>query len=314
MAFERVAILSIGEMGYHWARLLSSRGVEVLSYLGGRSEATQRRAAAAGVRQVKSMAQLVAEADLVVSIVVPFAALRVASSVAKALLKTPKPGLLFLDANAISPITAARIERVLEHAGASFVDGAIIGSASRLEEKAVVYVSGPQAERIKALGACGLKIEVLGREIGQASAFKILYAGLSKGLQGLFVELLLGARKYGLLDELIARYHKSYPGLLDGVAHSIAALTVHGARRAEEMVELAKTMRAKGLQPVMAPATRRVLAAIGALELGRLSGERAGSLPELLDVLLDNGLLQMTGGKRKAASTEDFSFAQQRGG
>src|SRR5512134_1467992 len=111
MAFQRIAILSIGEMGYQWARLLFSRGVEVLSYLKGRSEATHRRAAEAGVKVLPSMKQLVAEADLIVSIVVPFAAPRVAASLAKTLLKTPKQGVLFLDANAISPITAEEIDR-----------------------------------------------------------------------------------------------------------------------------------------------------------------------------------------------------------
>ena len=315
MSFQRIAILSIGEMGYQWARLLSSRGVEVLSYLKGRSEATHRRAAEAGVKVLPSMKQLVAEADLIVSIVVPFAAPRVAASLAKTLLKTPKQGVLFLDANAISPITAELIDRVLKPVGVSFVDGCIIGGATKLEERAVIYVSGPEAEKIKGLEAFGLHVEVLGSNIGQASAFKILYAGLSKGLQGLFVELLLGAQKYGLLEEMIQRYNKSHPGLVDGVGHSIAALTVHGARRAEEMVELTKTLRAKGLQPIMAPATRRVLASIGALNLGKISGGETGeSLREVLDVLLENGLLQDVNGKRTVKETESLELEQQRGG
>ena len=314
MAFQRIAILSIGEMGYHWARLLSSRGVEVLSYLKGRSEATHRRAAEAGVKLVPTMKQLVAESDLIVSIVVPFAAPRVAASLAKTLAQTPKRGVLFLDANAISPITAQEIDRMLKPVGVSFVDGCIIGGASKLG-RAVIYVSGPEAEKIKGLEAFGLNVEVLGPEIAQASAFKILYAGLSKGLQALLVELLLGAQKYGLLDELVQRYGKSHPGLVDGVGHTIAALTVHGARRAEEMVELIKTLRAKGLKPVMAPATRRVLASIGALNLGKLSaGQKEENLREVLGVLLENGLLQEVNGKRAVEEKDSFVLEQPRGG
>jgi len=313
MAFQRIAILSIGEMGYHWARLLSSRGVEVLSYLKGRSEATHRRAAEAGVRLVPTMKQLVAESDLIVSIVVPFAAPRVAASLAKTLAQTPKPGVLFLDANAISPITAQEIDRMLKPAGVSFVDGCIIGGASKLG-RAVIYVSGPEAEKIEGLEAFGLNVEVLGPDIAQASAFKILYAGLSKGLQALLVELLLGAQKYGLLDELVQRYGKSHPGLVDGVGRTIAALTVHGARRAEEMVELVKTLRAKGLRPIMAPATRRVLASIGALNLGKLSdGGREESLREVLAVLLENGLLQDGHGPTMTQERKNFELHHQRG-
>jgi 3-hydroxyisobutyrate dehydrogenase-like beta-hydroxyacid dehydrogenase len=314
MAFQRVAILSIGEMGYHWARLLSSRGVEVLTYLRGRSEATHKRAEGAGVRVLPSMKQLVSEADLIVSIVIPSAAPRVAASVAKTLGKTPKQGVLFVDANAISPITAEQIDRTFKPAGVSFVDGCIIGSATRLEDRAIVYVSGPEAETIKGLEAFGLRVEVLGPSIGQASAFKILYAGLTKGLQSLLVELLLGAQKYGLLEELIQRYNKSHPGLVDGVGHSIAGLTVHGARRAEEMVELTKTMRAKGLQPIMAPAARRVLAGIGRLRLGEgASRERAESLREALDLFLRHGLLQTSRSSIEKRRAESFELNPQRG-
>jgi 3-hydroxyisobutyrate dehydrogenase-like beta-hydroxyacid dehydrogenase len=32
MAFQRIGILSIGEMGYHWARVLTGHGVRVLTY------------------------------------------------------------------------------------------------------------------------------------------------------------------------------------------------------------------------------------------------------------------------------------------
>ncbi|TAJ85415.1 6-phosphogluconate dehydrogenase, partial [bacterium] len=87
MAFQRIGILSIGEMGYHWARLLASHGVEVLTYSKGRSEVTSKRAENAGARSVPSLARLVSESDLVVSVVVPSAAKRVAAKVAKALIK-----------------------------------------------------------------------------------------------------------------------------------------------------------------------------------------------------------------------------------
>jgi prephenate dehydrogenase len=43
MAFERIGILSIGEMGYHWAKILTGRGVEVLTYAKDRSETTRKR-------------------------------------------------------------------------------------------------------------------------------------------------------------------------------------------------------------------------------------------------------------------------------
>src|SRR5215813_11243899 len=108
MAFERIGILSIGEMGYHWAKILTGRGVEVLTYAKDRSETTRKRAENVGVKCVPSMGALVKDADLIVSIVVPSAAKRVATKVAAAV-KSGRSNLLYFDANAISPMTADEI-------------------------------------------------------------------------------------------------------------------------------------------------------------------------------------------------------------
>jgi 3-hydroxyisobutyrate dehydrogenase-like beta-hydroxyacid dehydrogenase len=297
MGFQRVAILSIGEMGYHWTRLLTGRGVEVLTYAKDRSEVTRKRAENAGARLVPSMARLVEQSDLIVSVVVPFAARRVAAKVSKALLRAGKKGCLYLDANAISPMTAQGIAAVLAPTQASFVDGCIIGSAARIGKGTVVYVSGPEAARVQALEQSGFSVRVLGAGIGQASAFKIVYAGLTKGLQGLFVELLIGARKFGLLGEILKQYDESFPGLPGKVGQSIAALPVHAGRRAEEMVELSQTFRHHGLKAIMAPATRKVLEGIAALNLGTVSetGAREGALLDTLELFFQSGLLQEQG-------------------
>lgn len=294
MAFQRIGILSIGEMGYHWARLLASHGVEVLTYSKGRSEVTRKRAENAGVRFVPSLARLVSESDLVVCVVVPSAAKRVAAKVAKALIKVKRKNLLYLDANAISPMTAREIEQHLSPASANFVDGCIIGSAAKMGQGTVVYVSGPQAALIQALEQFGFSVRLLGPEIAQASAFKIVYAGLTKGLQGLFVELLIGAREFGLLNEILKQYEESFPGLPGKVGQSIAALPVHAGRRAEEMDELNRTFRYHGLTAVMAPAIQKVLKSIAALEAGKASetGERKGNLLETTELFFQRGLLQ----------------------
>jgi hypothetical protein len=162
-----------------------------------------------------------------------------------------------------------------------------------MAEKSVVYVSGPEAERIKPLGELGFNVSVLGPEVAQASAYKVLYAGLTKGLQGLLVELLVGSIKFGLLDELMKRYEQSFPGLVNSVGSSINALPVHAGRRAEEMVELAQTLAHKGMKSHMAPAVRRVLKEIASLKLGKASetGTRKGDLRETLELMEKSGLL-----------------------
>jgi 3-hydroxyisobutyrate dehydrogenase-like beta-hydroxyacid dehydrogenase len=294
MAFQRIGILSIGEMGYHWARVLAGHGVKVLTYAKDRSETTRQRAEKIGVECVPSLESLVKDADLIVSIVVPFAANRVANKVAKATAKSGRKDLLYLDANAISPMTADQIGKILQPSGVNFVDGCIIGSASKMDKGAVVYVSGPQAPMIQELAAYGFSVKVLGPTVAQASAFKVVYAGLTKGLQGLFVELLMGARAFGLLDEILKRYEESFPGLLDKVTSSIVGLRIHAGRRAEEMDELKRTFNHHGMKSFMAPAAQKVLQAIAALDVSKPSdsGAREGELLETLELFFGKGLLQ----------------------
>jgi 3-hydroxyisobutyrate dehydrogenase-like beta-hydroxyacid dehydrogenase len=294
MAFQRIGILSIGEMGYHWAKILTGQGVKVLTYAKDRSETTRQRAEKIGVECVSSLNSLVKDADLIVSIVVPFAAKRVANKVAKATAKSGRKDLLYLDANAISPMTADEIGKILQPSGVNFVDGCIIGSASKMDKGAVVYVSGPQAPMIQELAAYGFSVKVLGPAVAQASAFKVVYAGLTKGLQGLFVELLMGARAFGLLDEILKRYEESFPGLLDKVASSIVGLRIHAGRRAEEMDELKRTFNHHGMKSFMAPAAQKVLQSIAALDVGKPSdsGAREGELLETLELFFGKGLLR----------------------
>jgi len=294
MAFQKIGILSIGEMGFHWAKLLKGQGVEVLTYDKERGEVSRKRGENAGVKSLPSMARLVDDAELIVSIVVPSAAKRVAAKVAKAVAKSGRKELLYLDANAISPMTTDAIAAVLKPAGVNFVDGCIIGSAARMGKGTIVYVSGPEAQRLQALEAFGIPIRVLGPNTSQASAFKVVYAGLTKGLQGLFVELLMGARRFGLMNEVRAQYEESFPGLLDKISTSIVGLRIHAARRAEEMDELKRTFNHHGMKSFMAPAAQKVLEAIAALGAGEASdsGARQGDLLETLELFYEKRLLR----------------------
>jgi 3-hydroxyisobutyrate dehydrogenase-like beta-hydroxyacid dehydrogenase len=257
----------------------------------GRSAATRERARNVGVEIVPSTEDLVGEVDLVVSIVVPSAAKDVAARVALALQKSGRSGFLFMDANAISPMTAESLNRVVINAGAHYVDGCIIGGAAKLDQGTVVYVSGPEANRLSALNASGLEVKVLGPGATQASAFKVIHAGLSKGLAGLFTELLVGASALGLLDETLKDYDQNYPGLLQKVSNSIGSLPVHAKRRSEEMIELRETFAHYGLVPIVVPAVEKILSAIADLDAGA-AGARRQPLIDAIKLFCEKGLLR----------------------
>ena len=294
MAFEKIGIMSIGEMGFHWAKLLKGHGVEVLTYDKDRGEVSRKRGENAGVKSVGSLTDLVRQSDLIVSIVVPSAAIDVAKKVAEAVKTARRKDLIFLDANAISPMAAEEIGKNLEPAAVSFIDGCIIGSAAKMGKGTIVYVSGPDAKRMQVLERFNIPVKVLGASTSQASAFKVVYAGLTKGLQGLFCELLMGAQRFGLLQEIRAQYEESFPGLLEKVSSSIVGLNIHAGRRAEEMDELKRTFNHFGMRSFMAPAAQRVLEAIAALPRREASagGERAGDLADTLERFYEMGLLR----------------------
>jgi 3-hydroxyisobutyrate dehydrogenase-like beta-hydroxyacid dehydrogenase len=291
MTFKRIGILSIGEMGYHWARVLSAHEVKVVTAEEGRSATTRERARSLGVEVASSIEDLVARVDLVVSIVVPSAAKEVAERVALALRKTRQNEFLFMDANAVSPMTAESLAGVLNKAGACYVDGCIIGGAANLDQGTIVYVSGPEAERLSTLSASGLQVRILGPGKTQASAFKVLHAGLSKGLAGLFTELLVGASALGLLEETMEDYDRNYPGLLKKISNSIGSLPVHAKRRSEEMMELHETFAYYGLTPIVVPAVKKILSSIADLNTGA-AGLRRQSLVDAIKLFSENGLLR----------------------
>lgn len=293
MSFKRIGILSIGEMGFHWARLLLSKNVEVLTYDKNRSQTTRQRAFNAGVTSVPSMAELASASDLIVSLVVPSAAKQVAAELASALTDLKK-GVYFLDANAISPITTKEIQKTFATLAVTFIDGCIIGSSAKLSQDTILYVSGPSSAKIKQLESYGFCVRTLGPEIGQASAFKIIYAGLSKGLQALLVELMLVAKRLNLLDQLIECYDERFPGIVKKVGRGISALPIHAGRRAQEMKELEQTLHHYGRASEMALAVRRVLESIAALNLAKSAadGKRKGTLQDTLTLFIHNGLLK----------------------
>ena len=85
MAVKTVAILSPGEMGAAVGNVLRESGLEVLTCLKGRSEATRRRAIQSEFATVSDYEDLARRSDLILSILVPAEATDVAKTVAEAI-------------------------------------------------------------------------------------------------------------------------------------------------------------------------------------------------------------------------------------
>lgn len=255
-----IAILSPGEMGSAVARRLKGAGARVVTTVSGRSQGTQQRADQAGLECLPALDDVVQQADLIVSLVTPFGATPLADAVAEAIRRTGTHPT-YVDGNSLSPSTAVAIGQTVEGAGATFVDGGIIGGAANLE-RATFYFSGEHAPDVAERIQPAVRSVVIGPRPGQASGLKILNAGLSKGLTALAVELLLCAERLGLVKEIMGRYREGRPDVADFFEHVLPDLPPKARRRAEEMDELTNLMHELGLTAYTSQAAKDVLTAV----------------------------------------------------
>jgi hypothetical protein len=224
-----VGLLHPGEMGSAIGAALHAAGHEVLWASEGRSEATHDRART--FTDARTVADVVARSEVVFSIVPPHAALGLAESL------PPFTGI-FVDANAVSPATAARVGSTVER----FVDGGIVGGppAPRL------YLSGAEAEPVAALFE---ESPIETQVVASASALKCAYAAWTKGSAALLLAIREFARAEGVWDALAEEWARSQPQLEDRVAAAERSGAAKGWRWIGEMEEIADAFAADGLPP-----------------------------------------------------------------
>jgi 3-hydroxyisobutyrate dehydrogenase-like beta-hydroxyacid dehydrogenase len=233
-----VGIMAQGGMGAATAQRLTGKGVEVLTVTTGRSAASAERAAKAGMKPVSEDAFV--QADFILSIVPPREAIPLAKRMAPFLMRTRKKPI-YIDLNAISPDTAMMVEMIVAPSKCGFLDGGIIGIPPRESDgySPVFYVSGPDGEKAKALEEYGLRISVLDLPVGAASALKMSYAGITKGLIAMGSSMILAAHRAGISEALHAELSASQPNLLAGLSRSIPDMFGKAYRWVAEMEEIA---------------------------------------------------------------------------
>jgi 3-hydroxyisobutyrate dehydrogenase-like beta-hydroxyacid dehydrogenase len=231
VAERTVGLLHPGEMGAAVGAVLRGQGHRVVWASEGRSEETRERAAAAGLEDVGSVSK-VADAEVVFSICPPHAALDVARSA--------RFGGIYVDANAVSPATAAQVEDAVDE----FVDGGIVGSPPREPGTTRLYLSGDQAEEVAALFT-GSALDA--RVVSNASAVKMAYAAWTKGTAAMLLAIRELARREGVEEPLLAEWDLSLPELRDRHARALRSAEAKGWRWVGEMEEIAATFEADDL-------------------------------------------------------------------
>ena len=240
---ETVGLLHPGEMGSAVGATVVGGGARVLWASEGRSPATRARAADIGLEDAGTLAALVKASRVILSVAPPHGAVDLARAVAALGFRG-----MYVDANAVAPETARQIGHVIEDAGARFVDGGIIGPATRKPGAARIYLSGPAAKDVSGLfGAGPVDAVVMDGPAGAASAVKMAYAGWGKGSNALLAAIRAFAVAEGVDAALLAEWKISMP---DVPARSDRAFS-DNARKAwrfvGEMDEIARAFAAAGL-------------------------------------------------------------------
>jgi 3-hydroxyisobutyrate dehydrogenase-like beta-hydroxyacid dehydrogenase len=132
------------------------------------------------------------------------------------------------------------IGAIVEEAGSRIVDASIIGGPPKPNSKGpAIYASGYKADCFAALET-SLDIRVLNGPIGAASALKMCYAGLNKGLITLESVILLAAERAGASEALLKQVGESNPDLLEHLRKNIPTMFDKAYRFKGEMEEIAE--------------------------------------------------------------------------
>jgi len=235
---RRIALISPGAMGSAFGARLVSAGHDVLTSLTGRSIASQSRAKEAGMQDATD-AEL-ARCDILLSIVPPAEAEGLAERFMP-LLRARDEKPLFVDANALNPDSKKALAARLAEAGVDMVDGGIIGPPPTGGNRVTTtFLSGARAgEAAAILGVPGCAATVLEGDVGAASALKMCYGGINKGVVGLASALLLAAHRHGAADALRAEMQRSMPDLFARFGRQIPDMVPKAYRWVAEMEEIA---------------------------------------------------------------------------
>ncbi|GAB3912005.1 NAD(P)-dependent oxidoreductase [Kibdelosporangium lantanae] len=270
-----VGVVSPGAMGSAVGASLRAGGVRVVASVAGRSPRSAKFAVDAGLELVDGLDAVVAEADLVVSVVPPERARAVAEDIAGAADRVGRRPAV-ADLNAVSPTTLAEIGRILDVR----IDGSISGPPPREGTNTRVYLSGPDVSLLADVDAPGIRWIPVGPEIGTASAVKMCTASVYKGFSALLAHALLTAEHHGVTSHVLDDVTSFAP---DALWWPVQAAT-KAWRFVGEMDEISATQADAGLTPALFDGIAEVYRNLATSRWG-------GRQPEDVPTELDPGVL-----------------------
>lgn len=283
---QRIALIGYGEVGQILAadlRAIGVRDVVIWDRLFPTPVSAPSRAAAASeARIATSMAEALEGRSVVISAVTAANCVPAASEAAGSI----HPGAIYFDLNSVAPQTKREAAAAIATGGGRYVEAAVMSPIAPKRIGSPMLIGGPYASAFeplaRQLGFTGIR--VFDSALGRASAAKMCRSVMIKGLEALFAESLLAARRHGVEHTVLESLRDLFPHeeWEQIASYMISRSLEHGSRRAEEMREAAHAVADAGIDPLMslACAARQEWAA------ARRPARAATSLGELLDTVL----------------------------
>ncbi len=276
----KIGFLHPGAMGISLAASAQNSGHEAYWISDGRSSETHQRAEEHHLTDLQTLPLLTQACSVIISICPPAAAEEVAQNVA-----SQKFTGIYCDANAISPQRAFRIQKTVENTGAHFVDGSVIGGPAWKPNNTWLQLSGDYAQEVAMLFSKGpLETNIIGNEIGKASALKMAYAAYSKGTTALLAAILATAENFDVRKELEAQWAKYEPEFVEEAHARTKRVTAKAWRFAGEMDEIAETFAEAGLPSGFHEAAGEIYQRIAHFKDTNKTPKLEKVLSELLDI------------------------------
>ena len=266
----KIGLAGYGEVGKILCRALREKG---LSWVGawdilfrdpGRGRTMQEQASEDRIEACESLAALLGRADVVISAVTAANALDVAREAVPSI----RAGTFYLDLNSASPTTKASAAKLVEGAGAYYVEAGVMTPVPPYGIRAPMLLGGKRAGELAGkLAPLGFDMTPVSEDIGVASAIKLCRSVFIKGLEAIVVESFTLARCHGVERQLLASLAKTFPEIdWEGQgSYLFSRVAKHGERRAEEMREAANTVSEAGLDSRMSAASAETQDWIAAL-------------------------------------------------
>lgn len=287
---QKIGFIGFGEVARTLSQRMKEMGGEIVVY-DKFPDRVKKRAEELKIPLLEKMEDLIGSCSLILSTLWPDVALEVATEAAPSL----SPGQIYCDMNSISPETTEEIQQVISPTGANFVKIGIMAGIPDRGFAVPLLAGGTKAKEVEEiLSSLGLTIRAISLDPKHPAAIKILRSVCLKGLVAVTYEMLRGAEKYGVSDQILesASEVMSKASFKDTLSNWLASTAIHARRRAKEMEEAIETLEKAGIDPVMSMGTKKIFEEIAGFGLDEIF---QGQIPDSFHKMMEEI------GKRKSS-------------